>query len=315
MSPTTVASATTTPVKAAKKSTKKASKVAKAAKKGKKADKVYEGPSRAERVEAAHAQLVTHLETMVTGEDWATFLKLAARFHHYSAGNCMLINMQCPEATKVASFTKWREMGRNVRRGEHGITILAPCRIRIEGEDDEDDRFALRGFRAVTVFDISQTAGDDVEEIVIAKLLEGEAPDGMFEAISTMIEANGFEVSFGDTGDANGSTDWAAKKVLISSKLEPGAAAKTLVHELTHVLQTPDHRRGLGRETLEIEAESVAYMVCNGFGLESAPYSIGYVAGWSGGDLAKVRTTAEWVVKTAHAILKETLDHEEEVAV
>jgi hypothetical protein len=304
-------SPTGTPVATKKAPAKKTA--AKQSTKGAKAKK-YDGPSRQERVEEVHEMLMGHLETMVSGEDWQAFLSLASKFHNYSANNCMLISIQCPTATRVASFNKWKELGRYVKKGEKAISILAPCGFKYE-DADGDERFMLRGFKPVGVFDISQTEGDDLDEREITTLLEGEAPAGMWDAISALIEAGGYTISFGDTRPANGVTYLDAKKVVISSTLSPAAAVKTLVHELTHTLQSEQHRKGLSRNILEIESESVAYVICNYFGLASAPYSIGYVAGWSGGKLDVVRTTADWVVKTAHTILASVIPEETPVGV
>lgn len=279
--------------------------------KGKQAKK-YDGPTRQERVEAAHEALIGHLETMVSGDDWKALLTLAAKFHHYSANNCILISMQCPKATRVASFNKWKELGRYVKKGSKQISILAPCRVKID-DDDGFDRFVLAGFKTVGVFDISQTEGPPLDEPDIATLLEGEAPAGMWDAISAMIEKDGYTISFGDTAPANGTSNQTTKQVVISETLCPAAAVKTLVHELAHTMQSPEYRKSVTRDIMEVGAESVAFLVCSAFGINSAPYSIGYVAGWSGGDVDTVRTTADWVVKTAHEIISEALDATTEV--
>jgi hypothetical protein len=252
---------------------------------------------------------------MVSGDDWKALLNLAAKFHHYSANNCILISMQCPKATRVASYNKWQELGRYVKAGSKQISILAPSRIRVEDEDGFE-RHILAGFKTVGVFDISQTEGLPLAEPEIATLLEGEAPAGMWDAIAAMVTKSGYTISFCDTSPSNGSSNYETKEVKISNTMSPGACAKTLVHELAHTMQSLEHRKEVSREVLEIEAESTAFLVCNAFGLQSAPYSIGYVAGWSGGNIDTVRTTADWVVRTAHEIINEALDTpvEEEVA-
>jgi hypothetical protein len=269
--------------------------------------KKYDGPTRQERVEAAHEALIGHLETMVSGDDWKALLTLASKFHNYSANNCILISMQCPNATRVASFNKWKELGRYVKKGAKQISILAPSRVKVD-DDDGFERFVLAGFKTVGVFDISQTEGLPLDEPDIATLLEGEAPAGMWDAIASLIEKDGYTISFGDTSPANGTSNHVTRQVIISETLCPAAAVKTLVHELAHTMQSPDYRKTVTRDIMEVSAESVAYLVCQAFGIESAPYSIGYVAGWSGGNVATVRTTAEWVVRTAHEIITESLD-------
>jgi antirestriction protein ArdC len=263
-----------------------------------------------DKVTAVHNQLLEQMEKLVTSEDWTAFLELAARFHSYSSNNCMLIFAQRPDATRVASYTTWQSLGRNVRKGEKGISILAPCRYRVDEKNtsksaDKPD-WKVRGFKVAHVFDVSQTEGDALPDGDIAVLLEGSAPMGMWESIRKLIEGDGYSVSRGDCGTANGYTNRTTKQVVIAPQLSDAAAAKTLVHELAHVRQTSDHYSIASRSLCEIEAESVAYVVCNSFGISSAPYSIGYVAGWAGGDLDVVKRTAAWVVKQAHRIIEES---------
>ena len=269
-------------------------------------------PSRQDKVAAVHDQLLEQLEKLVTSDDWMAFLALASRFHSYSSNNCMLIFAQRPDATRVASYTTWKSLGRIVRKGEKGIAILAPCRYRVDEKDpaksDEKASWRLKGFKVAYVFDVSQTEGASLEDDGIAVLLEGSAPMGMWTAIRTLIERDGYSVSRSDCGAANGYTNRATNQVVVAPYLSDAASAKTLVHELAHVRQTSDHDSAVSRALCEVEAESVAYIVCNAFGLSSAPYSIGYVAGWAGGDLDLVKTTASWVVREAHRIIKECED-------
>lgn len=261
------------------------------------------------KVAAVHGQLVEQIRKLVTSEDWMAFLALATRFHAYSPNNCMLIFAQRPDATRVASYTKWQSLGRSVRKGEVGISILAPCRYRVVGEvaakSDEESTWRLQGFKVAYVFDVTQTDGEPLDEPNVAVLLEGSAPVGMWESIRTLIERDGYSVSRGDCGQANGYTERLTNKVVVSSNLSGAAATKTLVHELAHVRQIGDHCSAVTRSLREVEAESIAYIVCNVNGIDSAPYSIGYVAGWAAGDLDLVKTTAAWVVKEAHRIIEE----------
>jgi hypothetical protein len=266
--------------------------------------KQYDGPTRQEKVEAAHKQLVTQLEAMVTSEDWTSFLKIAAKFRKYSANNCMLIHWQRPDAERVASFGTWKSLKRSVKKGEKAISIIGPCRVKIS-EDDEDPVYAIRGFKVVSVFDITQTDGEPLDDGNLTTILESGAPEGMWDSMVTLADNAGYTVSYGDTGKANGSTDHTTKHITISAMLSDGAAVKTLVHELAHTRQSNTKREYVTRDIREVEAESVAFIVCQAYGLASAPYSIGYVAGWAKGDIEIVRKTADWVVKTAHAIIDE----------
>jgi hypothetical protein len=265
---------------------------------------VKDGPTSKEKVEAAQKQLVAHIESMVTSEDWTAFLKLAAKFPKYSANNCWLIQAQCPNATRVAGFNTWKDLGRFVKKDEKAIKILGPVRVRLNKDEPEDEAvFGIRGFRVVSVFDISQTEGTDIEDGHLTSLLEGEAPDGMWGDLTTLCEKEGYKVSYGDTGEANGFIDPTNMKIVVSALLSDAASVQTLAHELAHARQLVSGRTNTSREVKEIEAESVAYVVCEAFGISSVPYSIGYVAGWAHGDTEAVRKTADWVVKTAHSII------------
>lgn len=262
---------------------------------------------RSERVRELQAQLEQQVSELVSGDDWAQMLQAAAHFHHYSANNVMLILCQMPTATRVAGFQTWKQLGRHVRKGEHAIRILAPCRYKTETEDG-DEAWAVRGFTTACVFDISQTEGDDIAEVRPA-LLEGEAPADLWTGLAKQVAAAGFMLSRGDCGGANGVTNYATRTVTVRADVDDAQACKTLAHELAHVMlhdrtgtawslcMEPGSRR-LG----EIEAESVAYIVCAAAGMSTDGYSLPYVAGWSGGDVALIRQTAERVVRAAGMI-------------
>lgn len=253
---------------------------------------------------ALHRQLLDQLDRFVTSSDWEAFLALASRFHSYSANNCMLILVQRPTATRVASHSTWRTLGRHVRRGERGIAILAPCHYP-STDLDGDDHPRIRGFKVVHVFDVAQTDGAPLPDGHVGALLEGEAPRGMWDAIAALVARDGYRVDRRDCGAANGYTDRGARIVAVAPELSDAAAVKTLVHELAHVRQSDAHLEDTSRAQCEVEAESVAYVVCQAFGLASASFSLGYVASWAGGDVSVVRATASWVVREAHAIINE----------
>ena len=120
------------------------------------------------------------VETLKQSDEWIRWLDVQSRFHHYSWGNCVLIAIQRPEATRVAGFHRWLELGRCVRKGEKGIQILAPM-VGKRKDADPDDPKVCFGFRAAYVFDILQTDGEDLPEIT--RRLEGDDPDGLFEAV------------------------------------------------------------------------------------------------------------------------------------
>src|SRR3712207_5497160 len=136
-------------------------------------------------------------------------LKVSSKFHRYSFNNQLLIFLQRPDATLVAGFRRWQELGRQVRKGERGISILAPCRYRAKIEDEHGDEqtvHRLTGFRVAYVFDVGQTEGEPIEDLdaVRPKLLEGEAPEGLWDALVAQANAAGFEVVREQRGTENG---------------------------------------------------------------------------------------------------------------
>ena len=220
----------------------------------------------------------------------------------------------------MAGFATWRSMGRFVRKGDKGIAILAPMVARRRAAEtdetgtetgatetgDEADRPSrvLRGFRIVFVFDVAQTDGEALPEVERPALLDGDAPATLWEALAAQVAAAGFDLSRGDCGRANGVTDFSARTVRVRDDVTPAQAAKTLAHELAHVRLHDGGTYALGcRGRGEVEAESVAYLVCSAAGLASDGYSFPYVAHWSGGDVAEVRAAAERSISCARHIL------------
>jgi antirestriction protein ArdC len=265
------------------------------------------GSSAPDRLRALHAQLETAFADLVSGDDWARMLAVAARFHHYSPANVMLILTQSPDASRVAGYRTWQSLGRQVRRGERGIAILAPCTYRTQNDDDPTDDDAparvLRGFKVAHVFDISQTDGDPVPDIRPA-LLDGAAPAGLWDALAAQVTAAGFDLQRADCRPANGRTDYTARSVTVRPDVSDAQAAKTLAHELAHVLLHDGAAYALGcRGLVEVEAESVAYVVASAAGLPTDTYSLPYVAHWSGGNVNAIKATADRVIATAHAIV------------
>lgn len=256
-----------------------------------------------DRLERAHDVLTRAVEELVSGEDWAAMLATAGRFHRYSANNVLLIHLQCPQATRVAGYRSWQRLGRQVRRGEKGIAILAPVVYRRRSVDDVDPEAVvgvLSGFRVAFVFDISQTEGEPLPKLPIVPL-SGDAPGAVWDLLADQVRAAGFELVRDDCGPANGMTDYLARRVSVAPHLEPAMATKTLAHELAHV-SLHDGLAGC-RGVAEVEAESVAYLVTDAAGLDSASYSFPYVAMWARGEIRIVLDAAERAIRTARAIL------------
>lgn len=270
-------------------------------------------------VQRLHEQLQTSLHELVTSEDWQQALAVAARFHEYSFANTRLIWAQAVargfNPTRVAGYRAWQELGRHVRQGERGLQILAPLIRKIQLEEAENEERRLTGFRVVHVFDLAQTEGRPLPEVTTA-LVEGEVPDH-WPQVEELITRSGFTLEVSDIdrlGNANGITDWTNREVVVRAALPGAQRFKTAVHELAHIrLHEPDSEaRPNCRGIVEVEAESVAYMVCAAVGIDSASYSLPYVASWSGGDVEKVRATAGRVIDTARDVIGQ-LDLEREL--
>ena len=223
------------------------------------------------------------------------YLNLLSMFHSYSFGNLMLIAIQNPKATMVAGFSRWRQMGRAVRKGEKGIAILAPMIGRrpaasSKGSKDEGSKpsdrsekepapTVLYGFRVVYVFDVSQTEGQEVPAFAVV----GGDPGRKLELLMQLVRQEGIDLQFhpelphGALGMSGGG------KIMIASHLQPAQMFSTLAHELAHEkLHWGDRRQSTTRQIRETEAEAVAYVVCRAMGLECSTQSSDYIQLYSG---------------------------------
>lgn len=269
------------------------------------------------------------VQSLTTSEGWKAWLQFAACMPTYSVNNQLLILAQRPTASAVASYTSWKSLGRQVVRGEKGIRILAPTKRAVTDVDDED-RLAspaggslrsghnapphrvVTGYRTVSVFDVSQTTGAPLPEPQRPSLLSGEAPPGLWEGLATQVQQAGFHLervpSAAAIGGANGVTDFGSRTVQVRADVSPAQAAKTLAHELGHVL-LHDPARGASptgpcRDDKEVEAESVAFIVLAHAGVDTSDYSFGYVAGWATGAQPDViRARAQRILHASRSIM------------
>jgi antirestriction protein ArdC len=268
-----------------------------------------------DRVAAHLAALQSALAELVTGEEWQRYLVVQARFHTYSFWNTVAIVRARPDASRLAGFQQWRRLGRQVRKGEHGIAILAPIVRAVDhgGFDDGDDDVTgserrCVGFKVVYVFDVAQTDGDPLPEIATPEVVNGDAPVWLWHALARQIAAAGFHAERGPLpepwSDANGITLVEDRQVIVRDDLPDAQAIKTCAHELSHVLLHTGENRALPRAVREVEAESVAFIVCSAAGgMDTARYTLPYVAHWSNGDTALVSATGERVAACARHIL------------
>jgi len=280
-----------------------------------------------DKLAALHEQISEGVAALVESDGWRAMLDNAAKFHSYSLGNLLLIGAQAPHATRVAGFRTWQSLGRQVRKGEWGIAILAPCTYRPKAADRAEPaapagqepattcsggaapgaggKQQVRGFRVVHVFDVAQTEGDPLPEVAPA-LLTGQAPAGLWNDLAGQVTGHGYTLERGDCCGANGYTDPTRRVVRVRGDVDEAQAVKTLAHELGHlecghVVDLTTYLTCRGR--CEVEAESVAYVVAAAHGLDASGYTFAYVAGWAGGDLTRVRRAAETVTKAARTIL------------
>ena len=232
---------------------------------------------------------------------WARYLSAQARFHRYSPRNVMLITMQRPDASHVAGFGTWRTLGRTVREGEQAISILAPMIT-----TDEEGGRAIRGFRWVSVFDIAQTEGAELPQPV--QILEGEDPGRLEDRLVAVAEELGLSVERSAlAAGVNGELRWSSATIVLAPENPAVQRIKTLAHELGHALL---HRHEPDRARAEIEAESVAYVVLANLGLDSSPYSAGYLSSWIGneGDVREAIRRSCTAISTASQRILEILE-------
>jgi antirestriction protein ArdC len=252
----------------------------------------------------ARDRLAAAVEAMADSETFAAWLRARSSFHEYSFNNTLLIVSQRPDATQVAGYKTWQKLGRQVRKGEQGIRILAPCVVKRETDQGEEHRAVF--FRTVSVFDIAQTDGDPLPELEY-RLLEGDAPD-LADFLCGVAMAAGLEVRREALADSvHGYLRRSERLIVVDSGCSGAMAAKVVAHELGHyydpwLAEHPDqYAAHLG--DCEAVAESVAYVVAAHFGLDAGPSAIGYVASWTDGVAGRVRELAERIDAAAAAIL------------
>ena len=250
-----------------------------------------------------HESIGSLLQELTSTEGWARFLAFATGFHSYSLSNVLLILSQRPDASRVAGFRQWQERGRQVRKGERSIKIFGYATKKNEDENGEEERRAY--FPILSVFDVSQTDSIDGEETPeLAPRLTGGDDAGIYDAAAEWLTGQGWTIDRASTGEANGFTQHAKRTITIHDQLQPAQAAATMLHEAAHALMHADaddyhQHRGM----YETEAESVAYIVAGVLGLDTSSKSIGYIAGWTDGDVETVKNTATRVLATVRTIL------------
>lgn len=237
-------------------------------------------------------------------ETLTTYLAAMARFHRYSFGNVMLIASQKPIATHVAGFRTWLQLDRHVKKGEKGIVIIAPMMLkeRDDGSSDHAGETFIR-FRAVHVFDISQTEGEPLPEHASVSGDSG----GCTDRLKALVAQCGIALEYSDDlGSADGSSY--GGRIAIRHGLSPAEEFATLAHELAHEMLHRDTERGkLPKSVRETEAEAVAFVVCQAVGLDTNTASSDYIQLYAG-DKDTLAASLDRIQHTATSIITPLLD-------
>ena len=269
------------------------------------------------------------------------YLRVMSKFHNYSFNNTLLIAMQKPDASLVAGFQSWKNnFKRNVVKGEKGIKILAPSPFKIKQEMEkidpatqkpvigadgkpvkEEKEITIPAFKVVSVFDVSQTEGKELPDIAVDMLTgDVECFKDVFAALEkTSPVPIGFEKI---EGNSHGYYHLEEKRIAIDEGMSELQTIKTAIHEIAHAKlhdidpNAPKEEQAgrPDRRTREVQAESVAYAVCQHYGLDASDYSFGYVAGWSSGrELDELKSSLETIRSTAAEIINSIDEHLQEI--
>ncbi len=269
------------------------------------------------------------LKELFEGEKYKSYLNAMSKFHNYSANNIQLIEMQCPGATYVAGYKKWqKEFGRHVKEDVNGIRILAPAPYKIKQEQEKIDpvtnepvldrdgmpvmeevEIKIPAFRVVTVFDYSQTDGKELPGLGVNELHgDVERYQDFMEALNRVSPV---PIRYEEMeGDRKGYFIDLSRPIAIKEGMSEAQTAKTGVHEVAHAklhAREIEHETGFDkdRETKEVEAESVAYTVCQHFGIDTSDYSFGYIAGWSSGkEMPELKSSLDTIRRTSSELIK-----------
>ena len=285
-------------------------------------------PIQGKDMDSIMQNLETGIAELFTSERYQEYLKTMSKFHNYSFNNTLLIAMQRPDATLVTGYRNWQSMGRQVKKGEKGITIIAPAPIKRKKEQtvlDQDQKpvigpdgkpkteeveITLPCFKAITVFDIEQTTGEPIQTLAPEILTAAVEDFDLF--LQAIREISPVPIRFDAIeGSANGYYHNLDKEIVIKKDMSQSQTLKTAIHETAHArLHDKEIMESQGIEkdrlTKEVEAESVAYCVCSVFELDTSEYSFPYIAGWSSGkELRELKASMDVIRKTAGEIIDE----------
>ena len=290
----------------------------------------------AEKLKEITDRLEQGIMELFDSERYKEYLRVMSKFHNYSFNNTLLIAMQKSDASLIAGFNAWKNnFGRNVMKGQKGIKIIAPSPFKIKQEMEkidphtqkpvigkdgkpvtEEKEITIPAYKVVSVFDVSQTEGRELPDIAVDELTgDVDRYKDFFAALEkTSPVPIGFEKI---EGGAHGYYHLEDKRIAIDEGMSELQTLKTAIHEIAHAklhdidLNAPkDEQPRVDRRTREVEAESVAYTVCQHYGLDTSDYSFGYVAGWSSGrELSELKSSLETIRSAAAEIINSIDGH------
>ena len=284
----------------------------------------------AEKLKEITDRLEQGIAELFDSERYREYLKVMSKFHNYSFNNTLLIAMQKPDASLVAGFSAWKNnFGRNVMKGQKGIKIIAPSPFKIRQEVEkidphtqkpiigkdgkpvtEEKEVKIPAYKVVSVFDVSQTEGKELPDIAVDELT-GDV-DRYKDFFAALEKTSPVPIAFENIGGgSHGYYHLEDKRIAINEGMSELQTLKTAIHEIDHAklhdidLNAPkDEQPRVDRRTREVEAESVAYTVCQHYGLDTSDYSFGYVAGWSSGrELSELKSSLETIRSAAAEII------------
>ena len=285
----------------------------------------------AEKLKEITDRLEQGITELFDSERYKEYLRVMSKFHNYSFNNTLLIAMQKPDASLVAGFSAWKNnFGRNVMKGQKGIKIIAPSPFKIRQEVEkidphtqkpiigkdgkpvtEEKEITIPAYKVVSVFDVSQTEGKELPDIAVDELT-GDV-DRYKDFFAALEKTSPVPIAFENIeGGSHGYYHLEDKRIAINEGMSELQTLKTAIHEIAHAklhdidLNAPkdEQQPHVDRRTREVEAESVAYTVCQHYGLDTSDYSFGYVAGWSSGrELSELKSSLETIRSAAAEII------------
>lgn len=278
-----------------------------------------------EQLQLAFHMIEDGVNQVRNSDAYQRYLKVMSIFHDYSVCNSLLIYAQCPHATYIAGYRAWQSLfKRYVIRGSKAIKIIAPFKIKKkkdENTDDSEDAYFIK-YKAVNVFDISQTIGEPLPELVTELKGDDKSASILLESFKEL--ANDIDILFKDPSSdqllrsgAKGYYDIKNKRIIINKDLSINHQLKTLIHEYAHSI-LHNENKGI-RKQQEVEAESIAFVVCHAFGLDTSEYSFGYITSWSEGletekfkmILNDIQSKADSIIEKVKPIYYKKMEEEE----